>query len=156
MAEAIAQRPPARSSGRMYLVLATGFAILAGLLAFAALRDSGGSSSSPASVATLNRVVAAEDIPARTRVTEDMLTVQAIPTDAALVNAFAAPESVIGLVTRHPDRRERADRSAEGRRDDRGRRRSRQRAELRDPHGFPGGRDLGHGIERRWRADRRR
>lgn len=87
----------------MYLVLATGFAILAGLLAFAALRDSGGSSSSTAaSVATLPRVVAAEDIPARTRVTADMLEVQAIPTEAALVSAFASTDSVVGLVTRFP------------------------------------------------------
>jgi len=103
MAEALAGRPPIRTSGRMYLVLATGFAILAGLLAFAALRDSGSSSSSTAaSVATLPRVVAAEDIPARTRVTADMLEVQAIPTEAALVSAFASTDSVVGLVTRFP------------------------------------------------------
>jgi len=59
MAEAIAGRPTVRTSGRMYLVLATGFAVLAGLLAYAALRDSGGSSGGTA-VATLARVVASE------------------------------------------------------------------------------------------------
>lgn len=102
MAEALAGRPPARTSGRLYLVLATGFAVLAGLLAFAALRDDGGTAASTAATTTLSRVVAAEDIPARTRVTVDMLQVQAIPTDAALVNAFASTESVVGLVTRFP------------------------------------------------------
>ena len=103
MAEAVmAGRPPARTSGRMYLVLATGFAVLAGLLAFAALRDDGSSTSTAASVAALSRVVAIEDITARTRVTADMVEVRPIPTEAALVSAFAAPESVVGLVTRYP------------------------------------------------------
>lgn len=103
MAQAIAQRPPPRTSGRLYLVLATGFAIIAGLLVFAALRDDGGSSTATnASAATLLRVVAVDDIPARTRVTAEMVAVQPIPVQAALVNAFASSESVIGQVTRFP------------------------------------------------------
>lgn len=101
MAEAIAGRPGVRTSGRMYLVLATGFAVLAGLLAYAALRDSGGSSGSTA-VATLARVVASEDIPARTRITADMVEVRAIPAEAALLGSFTESGAVLGLVTRYP------------------------------------------------------
>jgi pilus assembly protein CpaB len=85
----------------MYLVLATGFAVLAGLLAYAALRDSGGSSGSTA-VATLARVVASEDIPARTRITADMVEVRAIPAEAALLGSFTESGAVLGLVTRYP------------------------------------------------------
>lgn len=103
MAGAIAQRPPARTSGRAYLFMALGFAVLAGLLAFAALRDGGDSgSSATGAIATLPRVVAVEEIPARTRITADMLQVRAIPTEAALLGAFAAPDQAIGLVTRFP------------------------------------------------------
>ena len=101
MAEAIAGRPTVRTSGRMYLVLATGFAVLAGLLAYAALRDSGGSSGGTA-VATLARVVASEDIPARTRITADMVEVRAIPAEAALLGSFTESGAVLGLVTRYP------------------------------------------------------
>lgn len=104
MAQAIAQRPPPRTSSRLYLVLATGFAIIAGLLAFAALRDSGASSSTATATgaATLLRVVAVDDIPARTRLTAEMVAVQSISVEAALVNAFASSESVVEQVTRFP------------------------------------------------------
>ena len=87
------------------MVLAVGFAIIAGLLVFAALSDGGGSSSSTATsagAATLLRVVAVDDIPARTRVTAEMVAVQPIPVEAALINAFASSESVVGQVTRFP------------------------------------------------------
>jgi pilus assembly protein CpaB len=103
MAGAIAQRPPARTTGRTYLFMAAGFAVLAGLLAFAALRDGGdGGASATGAIATLPRVVAIEDIPVRTRITEEMVRVQAIPTEGAQLSAFAVPESAIGLVTRFP------------------------------------------------------
>jgi len=46
-------------------------------------------------------VVASQDIPAGTRVTEEMLTLKPIASDAVLPGAFLKTEEVVGQVTQH-------------------------------------------------------
>jgi pilus assembly protein CpaB len=62
---------------------------------------SGSQTAAPA-VNTVAVVTAASDIPARARITADMLRVSAIPTDLALTGAYSTSESLAGLTARYP------------------------------------------------------
>jgi len=62
--------------------------------------DSGGGNVSGGAATPV--VVASQDIPAGTRVTEEMLTLKPIASDAVLPGAFLKTEEVVGQVTRVP------------------------------------------------------
>lgn len=83
------------------LLLAVLLALVAAVLVFAALSKGGGEEETAAPVTT-SVVVVSHDIPARTKLTEEMLEVQQVPPDAALRNGFTATTPLIGQVTRYP------------------------------------------------------
>jgi len=94
-------------SDRWIMALAVVFALIAAVLVFVVLSnsdDSTTSSDQPAAPAvnTVAVVTAASDIPARARITADMLRVSAIPTDLALTGTYSTSESLAGLTARYP------------------------------------------------------
>lgn len=102
MAATTATRPDGERMGRIFLILAVGLGVLAAALAVIALSDRGGSSSSPTQVTMVFRVVAAEDIPARTRISPAMLRIEEVPVSAALEGSYLDLDRVDGLVARYP------------------------------------------------------
>lgn len=78
------------------LVLGLTAAVLVGVY-LSSLNDNGGGSKS--STATVPVVVAAQDIPAATTITAEMLVVKAIPADLALVGAYTDSASAVGQVS---------------------------------------------------------
>lgn len=85
-------------SNRMLLIAALVLGLLAAILVgvyLSNLSSDNGSSSSTSS-ATVPVVVAALNIPARTVVTERMLTVKSVPIDVAVVGAFSKTADVVG------------------------------------------------------------
>jgi len=90
----------ARQGGRVYWFLAAGFAVLAALLTYATLQGSGATSGDGGG--TIARVVAAQQIPARTRIEASMLRVEQVPASSAVGSGFATSEPVVGLITRYP------------------------------------------------------
>jgi len=83
-----------------FLALALVLGILSAVLigVFLSSADKG-SSGGATSAATVPVVVAAQDIPAFTRVTETMVTVREVPVDLALAGVFGSAEDVTGQVT---------------------------------------------------------
>lgn len=89
--------------GRVFLVLAIGLGLLAAALAAIALSEGGSSDSGErAAITTVTRVVAAEDIPARTRISPAMLRLEEVPISAVLEGSYIEIERVDGLVARYP------------------------------------------------------
>jgi pilus assembly protein CpaB len=72
-------------------------AVLVGVYLSGLDSDDGGGKTS--TVATVPVVVAARDIPALTQVTEDMLTVKALPADVVLPGVFREPAEAVGQTT---------------------------------------------------------
>jgi len=85
------------------LVLALVLGLLSAVLVFVYLgRSGGGDESAAPSGDTKSVVVAAQDIPAGTRVTEDMVRVKNVSSDAVVPDALTTTEMVVGSVARFP------------------------------------------------------
>jgi pilus assembly protein CpaB len=93
-----------RRSDRTIMIAAVVLALIAAALVFIAISSSSGSSSkAPEAVAgTINVVTAAQDIPARTTLTANMLQITPLSASSVLTGTFSAPDSLIGLTTRYP------------------------------------------------------
>jgi pilus assembly protein CpaB len=94
---------PASRINRRYLLLTIIFAALSAILVYAAVAR-GGSNTKQAESATLTgpMVVASVDIPARTQITADMLTLKDIPLDIRPATALTNVDDAVGKVTRYP------------------------------------------------------
>jgi pilus assembly protein CpaB len=104
MATTTATPPRAERMGRVFLVLAIGLGLLAAALAVLALAEGNSSSGGQerAAATTVMRVVAADDIPARTRISPAMLRLEEVPISAVLEGSYLDLERVDGLVARYP------------------------------------------------------
>ncbi len=93
-----------RGGQRLALPLAALLGLLSALLIFVVLSNaSGGEGEGGATaVPTVPAVIAAVDIPARTRITADMVEVRAVPRDLVSARAFANVQDVVGKVARFP------------------------------------------------------
>jgi pilus assembly protein CpaB len=90
-------------SSRLGLLLAGVLAAITGILVFAALRDSGGSTTvSYGGGGDTAVVVANQDIPARTQIKADMLEVAKLPAGSILGGAFTSRDLVAGRVAKIP------------------------------------------------------
>src|SRR6266581_3396403 len=85
---------------RLLLFVAVGAGLLFAVLAFVALRSGGGSSTSTVSQGTANVVVAAQDIPVGTEITEGMLKTMAVPQSLLIKDAFSDSGPVVGQKAR--------------------------------------------------------
>lgn len=88
-------------SNRLMLIFALLLGLISAILVGVYLSglsgdDDGGG---PATSATVPVIVAAQDIPALTTVTADMVTVKSVPADVVLPGVFRAPEDVVGQTT---------------------------------------------------------
>lgn len=88
-------------SGRMPLVIGLLLGVVAAVLTGLYLSQAKNGGGAPAG-ATQPVVVAASDIPANTRISEDMVTVKALPQAAVLPNVFKQKTDVVGQVTQVP------------------------------------------------------
>jgi len=89
---------------RGVLVAALFLGLLSAVLVFVFLSQSGGGdgeSAAPSGV-TKSVVVASQDITAGTRITEDMVRVKNVSTDAVVPNALTTTEMAVGSVARFP------------------------------------------------------
>ncbi len=88
------------NSNRTLLIFALILGLLCAILVGVYLSSQGSSDNETStSGATVPVVVAVQDIPALTVVTDVMLTVKAIPTDVAIAGAFTSPIDVVGQTT---------------------------------------------------------
>jgi pilus assembly protein CpaB len=88
---------------RGVLVLALVLGLLSAVLVFVYLGRSGGDEGSTApSAGTKSVVVASQDIAAGTRITEDMVRVKNVSSDAIVPQALTTTEVVVGSVARFP------------------------------------------------------
>ncbi len=83
----------------MFTVFAVAFAALAGLLIFAVLQTERSESDV---VETVPVVVAAQEIPPRTKITAAMLRIRDVPAEVAIERGFNDPRSLVGLIARYP------------------------------------------------------
>ena len=93
--------PRPQNSNRKALYMAVGLGLMAALLTIFYLRGLAPKSDEVA-IPTLSVVVAAQDIPAGTKITEAMVTLKALPQTAVIQNAATAKTQVIGQTTRYP------------------------------------------------------
>lgn len=80
------------------LVLGVVSAVLVGVFLSQSEKGGGGSLTGPSAPA----VVAAQDIPALTRITEEMVTVREMPRDLILAGVFTTTDGIVGQVTQVP------------------------------------------------------
>ena len=94
--------PPAASRRPLILALVLG-AVAAGLVvAVLANNNSGGRASPLISSGTVAVVVARQEIPVGTKITEDMVEVKQIPATAAISDPLSNTKDIVGQVTRFP------------------------------------------------------
>lgn len=101
MARAVAGSIKPERGNRTFLVLAVVAALIAAVLVFAALSGGGGDESG-SSVTTVPVVVAAQEIPAGTRLTEEMLKVAPVSPETLLQGTSATVPVLVGYVARYP------------------------------------------------------
>ena len=104
MARTLAQ-PSTDRQNRMIFTGAVALAALAAALVFASLSNFGGGSSSPAPAAlgaTVNVVVASQDIKAGDKITGDMLSVATLPENGVVQGAITDRAGIAGLTARYP------------------------------------------------------
>ncbi|MDO8616503.1 MAG: Flp pilus assembly protein CpaB [Dehalococcoidia bacterium] len=89
-------------SNRTFLVLALILGLVSAVLIGVFLSQSRGNGGEQATTLTGPVVVASQDIPALTRVTENMVVVKSLSVDAVLPGAFTEPEAVVGQITQVP------------------------------------------------------
>jgi pilus assembly protein CpaB len=99
--EDLAGRPASRSSGRAILFIGLALGIVTAVLLAVILSgdDDGGSDSQSSAPATRIAVIASEDIPARTRLTRDMLEVKTFNVSDIDPEAFSAVSQITNRVT---------------------------------------------------------
>ncbi len=103
MASTTATTAGARGRGRTYLLVAVLFGLLAAVLVFVFLRSlQTQQKGTSVAVPVMSVVVAAQDVPARTRIDAGMLKLQQMPRSLALAGAYPAVSQVAGQVTRVP------------------------------------------------------
>ena len=90
----------AGSSNRRFIMLAVALGLLGAILVYVAA--SRGDSSSGGGLADTAVVVAKQDIPARTTITQSMVEVRLVPSDSASQFAYEDAAAVVGEVTRFP------------------------------------------------------
>lgn len=93
---------PAGRINRRFLMLALVSAALSAALVYVALNKGGGGGEGDGSTASVEAVVAAVDIPARTLITAEMVKVKSIPVGAKTEAAYDDVDDVVGKVTRYP------------------------------------------------------
>ncbi len=85
------------------MLLAIVFALIAAILIFLVLSNSGGSDKTVVpGAATVNVVTAGGDIAALTTLSADMLKVTAVPADLVLSGSYSDAAALAGLTTRYP------------------------------------------------------
>jgi len=87
---------------RGVLILALLLGLLSAVLVFVYLGQSGGGEEPAPSGNTKAVVVASQDITAGTRITEDMVRVKNVSSDAVVPNALGSTDAVVGSVARFP------------------------------------------------------
>ena len=102
MARAVAGSIKPERGNRTFLVLAVVVALIAAVLVFAALSGGGGGDESGSLAATVPVVVAAQEIPAGTRLTEEMLKVAPVSPETLLQGTSATAPALVGYVARYP------------------------------------------------------
>ena len=83
-------------SNRLLLIFALVLGLLCAILVGVYLSGLSSSDTTPATTTTVPAVVALQDIPPLTVVTDTMLTVKNVPTDLAVLGAFTKPADVVG------------------------------------------------------------
>jgi Flp pilus assembly protein CpaB len=86
-------------SNKLLLVFALVLGLIAAVLVGVYLSSLNGDNGSTGSTTTVPVVVAAQDIPAATTVTAEMVVVKAVPSDLALIGAYADSTAAVGQVT---------------------------------------------------------
>lgn len=102
MARTVAGGIRPERGNRTFLVLAVLVALIAAVLVFAALNRGGGDEQATSSAATVDVVVAAQDIPAGTRLTEGMLKIAPVSSQTLLQGTYTEVPALAGFVTRYP------------------------------------------------------
>lgn len=93
---------PASRINRRYLLLTIVCASVSAVLIYAAVSRGSTSKQAESAVLTGSTVVAAMDIPARTQITAEMLTLKNIPLSVRPATALTSIDDVVGKVTRYP------------------------------------------------------
>jgi pilus assembly protein CpaB len=83
-------------SNRLLLIFALVLGLLCAILVGVYLSGLSSSNTTPTTTTTVPVVVALQDIPPLTVVTDTMLTVKNVPTDLAVLGAFTKPADVVG------------------------------------------------------------
>jgi pilus assembly protein CpaB len=102
MARTVAGGIRPERGNRTFLVLAVVVALIAAVLVFVALNRGGGDEQATSSAATVDVVVAAQDIPAGTRLTEGMLKIAPVSSQTLLQGTYTEVPALAGFVTRYP------------------------------------------------------
>jgi pilus assembly protein CpaB len=89
------------SGGKAVLLLALFLGLISAVLVYVYLSQAGGEQTA-ASGETKPVLVAKEDIPVATRITDSMVEVKAISADAVLPDSFSSTEGVVGNMARYP------------------------------------------------------
>jgi pilus assembly protein CpaB len=89
------------SGGKAVLLLALFLGLVSAVLVYAYLSQAGGKETA-ASGETKQVLVAKEDIPVATRITDSMVELKAIPVEAVHPNSFPSTEGVVGNMARYP------------------------------------------------------
>ena len=89
------------SGGKAVLLLALFLGLVSAVLVYAYLSQAGGEKTA-ASGDTKQVLVAKEDIPVATRITDSMVELKAIPVDAVHPDSFSSTEGVVGNMARYP------------------------------------------------------
>ena len=89
------------SGGKAVLLLALFLGLVSAVLVYAYLSQAGGEETA-ASGETKQVLVAKEDIPVATRITDSMVELKAISVDAVHPNSFPSTEGVVGNMARYP------------------------------------------------------
>lgn len=89
------------SGGKAVLLLALFLGLISAVLVYVYLSQAGGEKTA-ASGDTKQVLVAREDIPVATRITDSMVELKAIPVEAVHPNSFSSTEGVVGNMARYP------------------------------------------------------
>jgi pilus assembly protein CpaB len=89
-------------ANRKVLILAIILGVIAAGLVVAYLSSRGGSGANSAPIATVQAVVATQDIPSGTKITGKMVGVKAVPQDAVIASPLTETKAAVGQVARYP------------------------------------------------------
>jgi len=92
----------ATGSNRKLIMIALVLGLLGAVLVFSAANKGGGKGSNTATSGGVPAIVAKVDIPARTKITDQMVEVRLVPQDARSDLGYTDASAVVGQVTRFP------------------------------------------------------